>query len=388
MKESIFRVSLDIHTLQSQMTLGVKKGETSRKLCVSLTEHGMPYTIGEKCFATFQGTKADGTRICDNCTIENNQIVYSFTKQTTAVSGIINADFILYSVDGGIIASPHITIVVDERAIGSADTIVSEDELLLLDNIALAEAERVAAEELRDVAEDGRGFAETGRVEAEAIRVLSEDERKIAEADRKTSEDARKKDFEEIMDEGTSSISALNRATNNAINIVKEIQDKLDKGDFIGEKGEKGDKGDSVIVITEEVNAGDLDYGIYHIDGNNGGCVNLPEVNEDYFLGGGMVFVSPNADFSGKQVVVYGISASFGFPFISTYLFDEDGNFADIYDTFTSKEYVEARVSFLQKQIDELKATGTSGADGTVYRPFVEELDSNIEVADYSAELV
>lgn len=216
MKESIFRVSLDIHTLQSQMTLGVKKGETSRKIGASLTEHGMPYIIGEKCFATFQGTKADGTKILDNCTIENNQIIYSFTEQTTAVSGILNADFILYGADGGIIASPHITIIVDERAIGSADTIISEDELLLIDNIAKAEVKRVDAEELRAVAEDAREFAEEGRVEAELKRESNT----------------------------TTAIENAEEATEKANNIADTLQDKLDKGEFKGEKGDKGDKGD------------------------------------------------------------------------------------------------------------------------------------------------
>ena len=173
MRDSNFRISLDIHTLQSQMTLAVKLGETSRKICVALTEHGLPYNIGKTCFATFQGTKADGTKIADNCIIENNQIVYSFTTQTTAASGILNADFILYSVNGGIIASPNITIIVDERAIGNIDTIISEDEINILDSIAMAEAGRVNAEAERADAETARAEAEAERVRAEAERTTN-----------------------------------------------------------------------------------------------------------------------------------------------------------------------------------------------------------------------
>ena len=353
MKESIFRVSLDIHTLQSQMTLGVKKGETSRKLGVSLTEHGMPYIIDGKCFATFQGTKADGTKIVDNCTIENNQIIYSFTEQTTAVSGILNADFILYSADGGIIASPHITIVVDERAIGSVDTIISKDELLLIDNIALAEAERVSAEELRDVAEDAREYAETDRKIAEAVRVIAEDERKANETERKTAEEARAKDFAQIISDGTAGIDALTQATIAANNIAIDIQNKLDNGDFKGEKGDKGDKGDGgdgIKVITEEVNAGELDYGIYYIDDSNGGCVNVPD---NYYVDG-MVFVSPSAGLSGNQVTICGLSSDYS-PIIVSYIYDEDGNYMDIYDEFVSKTYVDGKVKNLQKQIETLR---------------------------------
>ncbi len=149
-------------------------------------------------------------------------------------------------------------------------------------------------------------------------------------------------------------------------------------------KGASG--GSGIKVITEEVNAGKLDYGIYYIDGNNGGWVNLPKVAIDTTFSGGMIFVSPNADFGGKQVNVFAISSDV-LPVILTYTFDEDGNYMDIYNEFVSKTYVDAHFTTLQRQIDELATMGTS-ADGTVYRPFVEELDSNIEVADYSAELV
>lgn len=363
MKESIFRVSLDIHTLQSQMTLGVKKGETSRKIGASLTEHGMPYIIGEKCFATFQGTKADGTKILDNCTIENNQIIYSFTKQTTAVSGILNADFILYSADGGIIASPHITIIVDERAIGSADTIISEDELLLIDNIAKAEAERVAAEELRTVAEDAREYAETDRKIAEAVRVIAEDERKAAETERKTAEEARAKDFAQIISEGTAGIGALTQATNNANNIVRDIQNKLDNGDFIGEKGEKGDKGDTgasgVKYIREYVMAPDLEEGIYIIDEANSGCVYFNsdkfyqalDVNELYR---GTIIVSYDYQMSAKQIVVFSRDDFKCCPKIYVCYIFEDGTYFDEFsDVFVPKSYIDEQIAEVKAMIDE-----------------------------------
>ena len=424
MKESIFRVSLDIHTLQSQMTLGVKKGETSRKIGASLTEHGMPYIIGEKCFATFQGTKADGTKILDNCTIENNQIIYSFTEQTTAVSGILNADFILYSADGGIIASPHITIIVDERAIGSADTIISKDELLLIDNIAKAEAARVSAEELRDVAEDAREYAETDRKIAEAVRVIAEDERKAAETERKTAEEARAKDFAQIISEGTAGIGALTQATNNANNIVRDIQNKLDNGDFIGEKGEKGEKGDTPAIdqdynpesenaqsgiavaqalsgasgvkyIREYVEAPDLEEGIYIVDNINGGSVwfSSKKFDETFYtneLYDGMIIVSYNYMLSAKQIVVFSSDNTYYSPKIFMCYVTEDGTYYDdCSDVYVSKSYVDEQIATLQSQIDEIKTMGTgSVADGTVYRPFVEELENNTEITDYSAELV
>ena len=107
--------------------------------------------------------------------------------------------------------------------------------------------------------------------------------------------------------------------------------------------------GSGISAIVEEINAGGLDYGIYYIDGNNGGCVNVPD---NYYVDG-TVFVSPSADLGGKQVTICGISTDY-LPFIVSYVFDEDGNYMDIYDEFVSKTYVDASVRNLQKQIDDL----------------------------------
>lgn len=110
-----------------------------------------------------------------------------------------------------------------------------------------------------------------------------------------------------------------------------------------------------VSAIVEEVNAGELDYGIYYINGNEGGYVIFPDKEID----NGTVFVSPYAEMSGKQVTICGVSTDFQLPFIASYVYDEDGNYMDIYDEFVSKTYVDASINGLQKQIDELKNTPT-----------------------------
>jgi hypothetical protein len=144
-------------------------------------------------------------------------------------------------------------------------------------------------------------------------------------------------------------------------NAVKKEEGKgLSTNDFTDaykEKLEKtGDTSGGFTAITEEVNAGDLDYGIYYIDGNNGGSLNVPD---DNYFASGTIFVSPDADFGLKQVSILGIEPNLQTPIIVSYFYDEDGNFADIYDEFVSKTYVDASVNILQKQIDELKNTPT-----------------------------
>lgn len=129
--------------------------------------------------------------------------------------------------------------------------------------------------------------------------------------------------------------------------MVYRLQEQIDA--LSGASG-----GSGISAVVEEVNAGELDYGVYYIDGNNGGCVNVPD---NYFVDG-TIFVSPSADLGGKQVTICGISSDY-LPIITSYVFDEDGNYMDIYDEFVSKTYVDTSVRVLQKQIDELKNTPT-----------------------------
>ena len=240
MKPANYRISLDILESQSQYSLTMKKGETSREIHITLREGGVPYEIGKDCFAVFSGRKPDGNPLENNCVIKGNTIIYSITPQTTSASGLVDCEVKLYGANDGLICSPRLSIIVDERAVGDNEVeSTSEFSALtkLYSDVAAGEVARVDAEELREVAEDGREFAEAGRVEAETIRALSEDERKA-------SEETRNQNFEQIMTEGTAGIEALGQATKNANNIVANIQQKLDNGDFVGEKGEKGDKGD------------------------------------------------------------------------------------------------------------------------------------------------
>lgn len=143
MKDSHYRISLDIHSTQSQVSLPVKQGDTSRKVFISLCEGGKPYHIEEDCFAAFSAKKPDGTEILEDCIIADNTIEYEFTGNVTAASGMVNCEIRLYGVDRGLLTSPRFTVIVDARVIGDAgrssssysalDTLVSETVVLKAD---------------------------------------------------------------------------------------------------------------------------------------------------------------------------------------------------------------------------------------------------------------
>ena len=127
MKDSHYRISLDIHSTQSQVSLPVKQGDTSRKVFISLCEGGKPYHIEEDCFAVFSAKKPDGNVIENNCVIADNVIEYSITEQTSSARGILNCEIKLYSVNYGLLTSPSFTIIVDGRAVSDAEIESSSD---------------------------------------------------------------------------------------------------------------------------------------------------------------------------------------------------------------------------------------------------------------------
>ena len=123
MNDSIKRITLDLHNLSSIETVKVKRGDNTRKICISLVDGGMPYRIADGCHAAFTGKKPDGNKVYDDCTIEGNVIVYGLTDQTSAVPGLVKSEIKLYGADEKLITSPRFSIIVDDTVWDSEDEI-------------------------------------------------------------------------------------------------------------------------------------------------------------------------------------------------------------------------------------------------------------------------
>ena len=61
MNYSNYRLSLDIHETESGLSLRAKKGDTIRKIYVTLMDGGAPYRITPDCTAAFTARKPDTT---------------------------------------------------------------------------------------------------------------------------------------------------------------------------------------------------------------------------------------------------------------------------------------------------------------------------------------
>ena len=164
MNFSNYRLSLDIHETESGLSLRAKKGDTIRKIYVTLMDGGVPYRITQDCSAAFTARKPDNTILFNDAVIENNAIVYELTPQTTAAAGQVRCEVRLYGGDGRLITSPRFFLDVDDTVFTEGDEVVSEDEYTILED-AIDEVHQAVADakaEVDQVVEDFQKRVDSG----------------------------------------------------------------------------------------------------------------------------------------------------------------------------------------------------------------------------------
>ena len=188
MNYSDYRFTLDIQLQQAQVSVPATLNDTARRLCIGLTDGRKPYIIADGCTAAFAAKKPDGFALYNQCTIENNTVIYEFTPQTASVAGTCECEIRLYNEVGKQLTSPRFLLVVDEQAIDDDDIIDSFTEVTMLNQIISNETERINAENTRisneterKTAENARINSESTRINNENTRIANEDERNIGE---------------------------------------------------------------------------------------------------------------------------------------------------------------------------------------------------------------
>ena len=140
---SDYRFLLDVHDINSQISLSFKQGDTGRILYITLTEGGNLFSIPESCVAVFTAMKPDGTIIFNDCEIVNNEIRYTITEQTTLIPGKVDCELRLYGKGNTLITSPHFTIFCHPTVY--ADKIVeSHDEVNTLTGLIYEASSKLA----------------------------------------------------------------------------------------------------------------------------------------------------------------------------------------------------------------------------------------------------
>ncbi|MGN1306729.1 MAG: BppU family phage baseplate upper protein [Faecousia sp.] len=173
MNTADFYLSLDIHESSAQAALRIKKGDTARRLLITLTESGKPYEITADCKAVFTARKPDGNLIYNACTLQGNRIAYALTAQTAAAAGEVHCELRLYGADSALITSPRFLLLVDDTVYSDGDLVESSSEFSALTE--LLDAVETLKTELEQALENGDFKGDTGETSLPVVRGLSAD---------------------------------------------------------------------------------------------------------------------------------------------------------------------------------------------------------------------
>ena len=173
MNTADFYLSLDIHETNAQAALRVKKGDTARRLLISLTENGKPYDITADCSAVFTAKKPDGNLLYNACTVTGNRIVYPLTPQTTAAAGEVACELRLYGANSALITSPRFLLLVDDTVYSDGDVVESTSEFSAL--VQMLEAVKTLKAEIESALQNGDFKGDTGETSLPVARASSSD---------------------------------------------------------------------------------------------------------------------------------------------------------------------------------------------------------------------
>ena len=170
MNNAEYSFTLDLQSVQSQITLEVNSGDTARRLLIVLTNGGKTHKLAEGSMAVLSAKKSNGKYLFNKCSIvnDNTTIRYDFTAATTDTPGIMQCELLIADPTEKTIISPRFTLIVDNLING--DEVISEDENLFLTQAVAQELARENNEKQREDAENARKSAEDIRQSKEIFR--------------------------------------------------------------------------------------------------------------------------------------------------------------------------------------------------------------------------
>lgn len=163
-----YKISLDVHKIESQVSITAFRGDSGYTIIANLTEDGRPVHVSDKSAAIFKGVKADGNILLNACIIKNGRIIYDFksttpdgeTCQTTACPGVVKCQFVITENDN-FIATPQFNIVV-------TDTVF--DESKIVDSVSQATALTELAASIIEMKNNGEFKGEQGEQGIQGIQ--------------------------------------------------------------------------------------------------------------------------------------------------------------------------------------------------------------------------
>lgn len=144
--ENIQSITLDVMNNHNYDTLFANQYDIGRQFRIGVTKDNEPVDL-TGLEITFILGKPDGTKVVNNCTVEDNVAVVDITEQMTTCPGKLPYQLCLYEDDDMIIYTIKGYLLVESAAVGN-DAIDSHDESSLLNQVvANRELAEVAARE-------------------------------------------------------------------------------------------------------------------------------------------------------------------------------------------------------------------------------------------------
>ena len=123
MRDSIYRISLDIHNEAPQVQIVARKNDSARRIYATMMEHGKPFVYdprGSRAIMTIK--KPDGFVIQADCDIRSDgTIIYDFTESTADQIGMCDCEIALIYEDQ--VSSGFFAILVDDSAFDGSQRI-------------------------------------------------------------------------------------------------------------------------------------------------------------------------------------------------------------------------------------------------------------------------
>lgn len=152
MDSSKYIFTLDLRTIQSQITLPVTQGDTNRTLIISFSDGAKPYGLNSIETAKLSILRPSGEPVREECRVTDGGacVEYTFSDHTVYERGLHKCQLVLYNAAGKQIASPKFSIDAAPRLVDGDDIITPEDAGDVLEQLEKTEARMVGLADTLD----------------------------------------------------------------------------------------------------------------------------------------------------------------------------------------------------------------------------------------------
>lgn len=146
MNSSKYIFTLDLRSVQSQISLPVTQGDTNRTLCIGFSDGVKPFVPEIGSTAMMSIVRPTGTEVQEFCQFSEDgaNVLYPFSKYTVVTEGLHKCQVVLYNPEGKQIAAPKFAINASPKLITGDDIVIPDEDVLELETVYEAEAKRRA----------------------------------------------------------------------------------------------------------------------------------------------------------------------------------------------------------------------------------------------------